>query len=105
MSFRPQLRGYIHGLLLLMRTQRRFEEEMAASAPSLSNVLRTDTQQAAIELFKTLSAKLVEIGNAGPQGSNDVKVASEKLSLDIGDKAVLWRAAARADLATSESNA
>lgn len=88
-----------------MRTQRRFEEAIANSATSLSNVLlyaSTETQNAAIGLFETLGAKLVAISNAGPQGSLEVKAACEKLSLDIGDRAVLWRAAARADLATPE---
>jgi hypothetical protein len=104
MSFRPKLQGYLHGLLLLMRTQRRFEEAMVDSAASLSNVLlygSTETQKAAIELFETLGSKLSAIGTVGPQGSVEVQFVCEKFSLDIGDKAVLWRAAARADLQTA----
>jgi hypothetical protein len=101
---RPRPIGYLHPLLLLMRTQRRFEEAIADSAPMLSNVLlyaSTETQKTAIELFETLGASLIALSAVGPQGSSDAKAASERLSLDIGDKAVLWRAAARADLAAS----
>lgn len=106
MTFRPKLLGYLHGLLLLMRSQRRLEEQMALSAAALGNVLlygSSETQQAAIDLFNALSGKLIELGSAGPQGSPKVRDFYDKASLDIGDKVVIWRAAAQEDLATPMS--
>ena len=104
-TFRPKATGYIHGLLLLMRAQRRFEDQVASSAAALGSVLlygSSDTQQAAVKLYKTLGKKLIELGRCG-QGSREARSVFDEASLDIGDKAVLWRAAAQADLAVAGS--
>jgi len=105
MNVRPKPRGYLHGLLLLMRAQRRLEEQLAFSAVALSNVFlygSTETQQAAIELFETMGANIIRLTNSGRQGSTEVKAAGESLALDIGDKGKLWCASAQADLAMPE---
>lgn len=101
MTFRPKFVGYVHGLLLLMRAQKRFEEQIAASAGALSSVLlyaSSDTVDAAVDLYRTFSERLTEVGHSGRQGSPEAQSAYDVASLEIGNKAVVWRRAAQADL-------
>jgi hypothetical protein len=103
-TFRPKVVGYVHGLALLVRAQRRFEEQIAATTTALGNVLlygSSETQQAALALFKTLGEKLTEVGGSGKHGSRDVRNAYDAASLDLGNKVVEWRSAAQADLGMS----
>lgn len=105
-TFRPKIVGYVHGLATLVRSQRRFEEQVAAATSSLSSILlygSTETQNAAIEVFRTLSAKLAEVSRSGKQGSKEIRAAYEIASAEVGDKVVVWRQAAQADLGLAES--
>lgn len=104
MTFRPKLTGKVHGLLMLMREQRRFENETAAALAALSGVLlyaSTDTQKLAIDLYRALGEQFVEIGKQ-VQGSSAAKKAVDEGSLKVGDYVVVWRAAAQADLGLSK---
>lgn len=106
LTFRPRLLGYVHGMLGLMRAQRRFEEQLAAVTAALSTVLlygSTETQEAALGLFKVLGEKLTEAGRSGKQGSAEVRRVYEAASLDLGDRVVAWRRAAQRDLDVEES--
>jgi hypothetical protein len=101
MTFRPKLLGYAHGIALLVRSQRRFEEQMAATTTALGDILlygSSETQEAAIALFRTLAEKLREIGSSGKQGSPEARTAYDAASQDVGDKVVTWRKCAQADL-------
>jgi len=103
-TFRPKLVGYVHGLLLLMRAQKSFEVEMAKSVGALSNILlyaSSDTQEKALDVYKTLGAKLTELGASArdPVEASDVY---GRASGEIGDKVVLWRKAAQDDLALAD---
>jgi hypothetical protein len=99
-TFRPRVLGRLHGLLLLMREQRRFENETAALAATLSDLLlyaSTKTQRLAIEVYRTLGDQMIEVGRHG-QGTKAAKIAVDAGSLKIGDCVVAWRAAAQVDL-------
>ncbi len=100
-TFRPGFVGYIHGLALLVRAQRRFEEQVAATTAALGNVLlygSLETQETALALFKTLGEQLAQAGSAGNPGSAASFSAFEAASLEFGNKMVAWRKAAQADL-------
>lgn len=103
MTFRPKLVGYVHGLALLVRAQRRFEDQIAQAAGALGSILlygSSETQQAALDVFRPFGEKLMEVGHSGKQGSPEVVKAYEAATLDLGDKVVAWRKAAQADLGT-----
>lgn len=100
MTFRPKLLGKVHGLLLLMREQQRFEEHTSALASALSSVLlhaSSETQRRAIDLFETLGQQLLELSRHH-QGSREARDALDSGSLEIGRTALAWRTAATADL-------
>ena len=100
-TFKPRLVGYVHGLALLMRAQRRFEDQVAAATAALSDVLlygSSETQEAALVMARTLAEKLGEIVRNGKQGSLAGQKAYAAASLDLGEKVVAWRKAAQADL-------
>lgn len=95
--------GWLSSLLLLFRTQRRFEEAMQALAASMPAVLlhgSDETQAAALEVLRTLAEKARGIGRIGKGGSPEIVRYMEAASLDIGDKVVAWRKSAQADLAS-----
>lgn len=103
MTFRPRFTGYLHGLIMLMREQRRFEDEASALFATLSNVFlyaSTDTQDLAVELYETLGEQLISIGKC-EQGSPAARKAIDEGSTEIGKRMVAWRAAAQADIATA----
>jgi hypothetical protein len=104
MTFRPKPLGYLHGLAMLVRTQRRFEEQNAVVVAALGHILlygSSETQQAAAAVARTLGEKLAEVGRAGKVGSPEVSRAYEQASADLGDRVVAWRKAAKADLGIS----
>ena len=87
---------------MLMREQRRFEDNAPTLFATLSNVLlyaSTDTQELAIDLYKTLGAQLIEIGKSD-QGSPAARKAIDEGTDEIDKRMVAWRTAAQADLAT-----
>jgi|NGEPerStandDraft_6_1074524.scaffolds.fasta_scaffold17502_1 hypothetical protein len=105
LTFRPKVFGYLHGLLALMRAQKRFEDQVAATTAALSSVLlygSTETQEAAIALFKVFGEKLKEVGESGTDASPRVRKIYEEVSLELGGKMVAWRRAAQLDLTIAE---
>lgn len=107
LTFRPRVVGYLHGLALLVRAQRRFEDEMAHVTAALSNVLlyaSSETQAAALDVFRTFGEKLTEAGRGGKPGSLQMAKAYENASVEIGRKVVVWRTSAAADLGASSSS-
>ncbi len=86
---------------MLVRAQRRFEEQIAAATTALADVLlygSSETQQASVEVFKTLGEVLTEVSRSSKQGSPEIVKAYQGASLNLGDKVVAWRRAAQADL-------
>lgn len=101
LTFRPPIQGYLHGLALLVRAQRRLEEQHAAAITALHGVLlygSSETQEAALEVFRTVGQCLTEASQAGPQGSEAMKRQVCELSGKLGDAVVTWRRSAQADL-------
>jgi hypothetical protein len=104
LTFRPKPVGYLHGLAMLARAQRRFEEQIAVVAAALGHILlygSSDTQRAAAAVARTLGEKLTEVGRAGKVGSPEILRAYEEASADLGDQVVAWRQSAKVDLGLS----
>lgn len=104
LTFRPPLQGYLHGLALLVRAQRRFEEQHAAAIAALHDVLlygSSETQEAALEVFRAVGRCFTEASQAGKQGSEAVKRRVGELSGELGDAVVAWRRSAQADLGSA----
>jgi len=100
MTFKPPLPGYLHGLITLSRMQRRFQDEVAGLTASLSSVLlygSTDAQESAIAVLRALSTEMSGIA-AKKQGSQDAVRAFDEAAGRIGEKVVVFRKAAQADL-------
>lgn len=98
-TVKPGLPGFLPSLALRMRTQKRLEENYAALVSSLSAVMlytSTETQQAALAVFKTLGERLTDAGSRRPGAAMNAYL--EQASLDVGDAVVVWRKAAQADL-------
>jgi hypothetical protein len=58
LTYRPKILGYVHGMALLVRSQRRFEEQYGAATTALGKILlygSSETQDAAVAVFKTLA--------------------------------------------------
>ena len=101
LTFRPPLQGYLHGLASLVRAQRRLEEQHAAAIAALHSVLlygSSETQEAALEVFRAVGRCFTEASQAGKQGSEAVKRRVCELSGELGDAVVAWRWSAQADL-------
>jgi hypothetical protein len=83
-TFKPPLLGYLHGMVGLMRTQRRFEEQTTAVMAALSTVLlyaSTEMQEASASLLRAQTEGLAEIGRCergSPEGGG------KELPLDEG---------------------
>lgn len=100
MTFRPKLPGYLHGLLYLMRTQRRLEEASAAMIEAFADLLlygSTETHETAVAVVNALVTASREL-SGHKQSSPTLAPELERLSLDVGDAVVMWRKAAQADL-------
>ncbi|HEY1634825.1 MAG TPA: hypothetical protein VGF64_08710 [Acidimicrobiales bacterium] len=104
LTFRPTPVGYLHGLAMLARAQRRFEEQHAVVTAALGHILlygSSETQQAAAAVARTLGEQLTEVGRAGKVGSPDILRAYDQASTNLGNKVVAWRQSAQADLGIS----
>lgn len=100
MTFKPPLPGYLHGLIALSRMQRRFQDEFAGLTASLSSVLlygSTDAQESAIAVLRTLNTEMSGIASK-KQGSSEAVRAFDEAAGRIGEKVVVFRKAAQADL-------
>lgn len=100
-TFTPAFVGYVHGLMGLVRAQRRFEDQTSLIMTSFSSVLLYGSkamQEASVALLNTLSQALTEMGRC-KQGSPEAAEAQKRAGVPLGTAFVAWRQAAHADLA------
>jgi len=99
-TFKPPLVGYLHGMLGLMRAQRRFEVQTTAVMAALSTVLlyaSTEMQEASASLLRAQTDGLAKIGRY-ERGSSEATEAQARAGVPFGQAFVAWRKAAQADL-------
>jgi hypothetical protein len=99
-TFKPPLVGYLHGMVGLMRSQRRFEEQTTAVMAALSTVLlyaSTEMQEASASLLRAQTEGLAEISHH-ERGSPEATDAQARAGVPFGQAFVAWRKAAQADL-------
>ncbi len=104
LTYRPKPIGYLHGLAMLVRAQRRYEEQTAVVTAALGHILlygSAETQQAAAAVARTLGEKVAHVRQAGKVGSAEVVGAYEQASVVLGNRVVAWRKEAKADLGIS----
>jgi hypothetical protein len=99
-TFKPQFVGYVHGVMGLVRAQRRFEDETSWAISSLSSVLlyaSTDVQDTSAALLNALSIGLAQIARCKP-GSPEAAEAQRLAGGPFGEAFLAWRKATGTDL-------